>query len=66
MTAFLLARGADPQAPGASTPAEAEAEFLGHWLAAEIIRAWTRHPAQRRSIPPALSQQRVARRNVLT
>ena len=32
MTTFLLARGADPQAP--SMPAEAEAELLGHWLAA--------------------------------
>jgi len=40
MTMFLLARGADPQAPGMS--AEAEAELLGHWLAAEVIRAWTK------------------------
>ena len=39
MTMFLLARGADPRA--GSTPAEAEAELLGHWLAAEIICAWT-------------------------
>jgi hypothetical protein len=43
MTMFLLARGADPQAP--SMPAEAEAELLGHWLAAEIIRAWTKRAA---------------------
>jgi uncharacterized protein len=40
MTAFLLARGANPRAPG--SPAEAEADIVGHWLAAEIIRAWTR------------------------
>jgi hypothetical protein len=44
-TAFLLARGAGPQPPG-RTPAEAEAKLLGHWLAAEIIRAWTAHPAR--------------------
>jgi len=43
MTMFLLARGADPQAP--SMPAEAEAELLGHWLAAEIIRALTKRAA---------------------
>jgi pyruvate/2-oxoglutarate dehydrogenase complex dihydrolipoamide acyltransferase (E2) component len=43
MTAFLLARGADPLASG--MPAQAEAEALGHWLAAEIIRGpWTRRP----------------------
>lgn len=48
MTAFLLARGAD----GTSTPAGAEAELLGHWLAAEIIRAWTSPPPQRED-PPA-------------
>jgi hypothetical protein len=46
LTALLLARGADPQATHNSTPAEAEAELLGHWLAAEIIRAWTKRPAQ--------------------
>jgi uncharacterized protein len=44
MTTFLLARGADPQAPGMSTSPRDEAELLGHWLAAEIISAWTRHP----------------------
>lgn len=43
MTAFLLARGADPQALHNGTPAGTEAELLGHWLAAEIIRAWTKH-----------------------
>ena len=42
MTAFLLARGASPLAPGTSTPAEDEAKLLGHWLAAEIISAWTK------------------------
>ncbi|WP_239135553.1 ankyrin repeat domain-containing protein, partial [Actinoplanes derwentensis] len=42
MTAFLLARGADPHRPGpyGTTPL-AEAEARGHWLAAELIRAMT-------------------------
>ena len=40
MTAFLLARGAGPRQ--ATTSAEAEAELLGHWLAAEIISAWAK------------------------
>lgn len=38
MTAFLLARGAKPRDNGTSTAAEAE--LLGHWLAAEILSAW--------------------------
>ena len=38
-TALLLARGADPLAGGAVDLA-AEAEARGHWLAAELIRAW--------------------------
>jgi hypothetical protein len=42
MTAFLLARGASPQEPRTSTSAEDEAKLLGHWLAAEIISAWTK------------------------
>lgn len=42
LTMFLLARGA--QAPGTSTSPESEAEFLGHWLAAEIISAWAKCP----------------------
>lgn len=42
MTMFLLARGADPQAPGIGTPPGDEAELLGHWLAAEIISGWTK------------------------
>ena len=40
MTAFLLARGASPREDGTSTAAEAE--LLRHWLAAEIISAWTK------------------------
>ncbi|MFI6079193.1 ankyrin repeat domain-containing protein [Actinoplanes sp. NPDC051343] len=42
VTAFLLARGADPQrrGPVGITPLR-EAETRGHWLAAELIRAWT-------------------------
>ena len=39
MTAFLLARGAGPREENTSTTAEAQQ--LGHWLAAEIISAWT-------------------------
>lgn len=41
MTAFLLARGANPQrsSPDGTTPSD-DAETRGHWLAAEIIRAW--------------------------
>ena len=39
MTAFLLARGASPHAKY-DTGIAAEAELLGHWLAAEIISAW--------------------------
>ena len=38
MTAFLLARGASPHED--DTGIAAEAELLGHWLAAEIISAW--------------------------
>jgi uncharacterized protein len=39
MTAFLLARGAEPRKDSAGTAAEAD--LLGHWLAAEIVSAWT-------------------------
>ncbi|MEW1660120.1 MULTISPECIES: ankyrin repeat domain-containing protein [unclassified Streptomyces] len=42
VTAFLLARGADPLRPTDGVLPEAEAEARGHWLAAEIIRAWAR------------------------
>ncbi|WP_200209601.1 ankyrin repeat domain-containing protein [Micromonospora coerulea] len=43
MTAFLLARGADPLRRDGSgaTPLDF-AETTGHWLAAELIRAWIR------------------------
>ena len=41
VTAFLLARGADPLRPFNGVPVVAEAEIRGHWLAAEIMRAWT-------------------------
>ena len=40
MTALLLARGADPHHLRNSASIEIEAELLGHWLAAEVIRAW--------------------------
>jgi ankyrin repeat protein len=40
MTAFLLARGASPHEDGTGTAAEAE--LLGHLLAAEIISAWAK------------------------
>lgn len=41
VTAFLLARGADPLRRDCSglTPLD-YAEMTGHWLAAEVIRAW--------------------------
>ncbi|GIH01396.1 hypothetical protein [Plantactinospora mayteni] len=54
MTAFLLARGADPHhtGPDGATPLQ-EAEHRSHWLAAEIIRAWTAHPRSTTNIMPA-------------
>jgi len=42
MTALLLARGAKPREE--STGTAAEAELLGHWLAAEIVSAWPSGP----------------------
>jgi uncharacterized protein len=42
MTALLLARGAEPREDSAGTAAEAE--LLGHWLAAEIVSAWPGGP----------------------
>jgi hypothetical protein len=41
-TALLLARGADPAQPDAAgqTPLDM-ATTRGHWLAAELLRAWT-------------------------
>ncbi|MCZ4102102.1 ankyrin repeat domain-containing protein [Streptomyces sp. So13.3] len=41
VTAFLLARGADPLRDANGIPPAEEAETRGHWLAAELIRAWT-------------------------
>lgn len=43
VTAFLLARGADPLRQCNGLPAVAEAETRGHWLAAEIMQAWIRY-----------------------
>jgi len=40
MTAFLLTPGASPHEDGTGTAAEAE--LLGHLLAAEIISAWAK------------------------
>jgi len=43
ITAYLLARGANPRRRNpAGTPAGLEARQAGHWLAAEIMDAWTR------------------------
>jgi hypothetical protein len=41
VTAFLFARGADPLRPCNGMTVIAEAQTHGHWLAAEIMRAWT-------------------------
>src|SRR5262249_18615392 len=40
VTAFLLARGADPLRPRNGMPVVVETETCGHWLAAETMRAW--------------------------
>ena len=40
VTAFLLARGADPLRPCNGMPVVEEAAIRGHWLAAEIMNAW--------------------------
>lgn len=42
VTAFLLARGADPLRPCNGMTVIAEAETCGHWLAAQIMQAWIR------------------------
>lgn len=42
VTAFLLARGADPLRECSGLPLAAEAGRRGHWLAAEIMQAWIR------------------------
>ncbi|MFD0260435.1 ankyrin repeat domain-containing protein [Kitasatospora indigofera] len=41
VTAFLLARGANPLRNTNGFLPAAEAEARGHWLAADLIRAWT-------------------------
>jgi hypothetical protein len=46
VTAFLLARGADPLRTCNGTTILAEAQTCGHWLAAEIMRAWTGQGSQ--------------------
>jgi uncharacterized protein len=49
VAAFLLAPGADPLRPCNGMTVVAEAEIHRHWLAAEIMRAWTgrgRTPAE--------------------
>jgi hypothetical protein len=45
VTAFLLARGADPLRECNGIPVVVAAERMGHWLAAEIMRAWIRAEA---------------------
>jgi hypothetical protein len=48
VTAFLLARGADPLRRHNGTPLIEDAETRGHWLAAEIMRGWInqgQHPS---------------------
>lgn len=49
ITALLLARGADPERRDAigRTPAQV-AEMAGHWLAAELLRAWSSRQSSRR------------------
>jgi hypothetical protein len=46
VTAFLLARGANPLRPCNGITVVAEAETCGHWLAAEIMRAWAGRGSQ--------------------
>ncbi|EFL19362.1 ankyrin repeat domain-containing protein [Streptomyces sp. C] len=45
VTAFLLARGADPLRSTNGVFPAAAAEKRGHWLAAELIRAWATRPS---------------------
>jgi hypothetical protein len=47
VTAFLLARGADPQCQRNGITVVADAETCGHRLAAEIMRAWAGRGSQR-------------------
>lgn len=53
VTAFLLARGADPLRTCNGMPVVVEAEIRGHLLAAEIMKAWV----QRGKQPAALHEQ---------
>ena len=46
VTAFLLARGADPLRSCNGMTVIAEAEMRGHWLGAEIMRTWTARDRQ--------------------
>lgn len=46
VTAFLLARGADPLRRCNGVPVVTEAAITGHWLAAEIMRSWARRGRQ--------------------
>jgi hypothetical protein len=46
VTAFLLARGADPTRARNGVPAVVEAETRGHWLAREVMRMWIRRDSQ--------------------
>ncbi|WP_424536662.1 ankyrin repeat domain-containing protein [Sphaerisporangium viridialbum] len=51
VTAFLLTRGADPLRPCNGMPVVVEAEIRGHWLAAEIMKAWIERGRQPASYP---------------
>ena len=63
LTAFLLARGANPLRPFNGVTAVAEAEIRGHWVAAEIMRAWIgrgRQERQGQGAPPQGSRDLVS------
>jgi GNAT superfamily N-acetyltransferase len=46
ITAYLLARGADPLRAHNGMPVVVETELRGHWLATEIMKAWIRQRNQ--------------------
>lgn len=46
VTAFLRARGADPVRAYNGVPVVVAADARGHWLAAEVMRAWIRRGGQ--------------------
>jgi uncharacterized protein len=50
VTVFLLARGADPLRPCNGMTVIAEAQICGHWLAAEIMRAWIGQGQSRQAV----------------